>query len=589
MLPKSTHLGLILALFIHMIRRSLLICLLVVSKWVAAAPPDSLPRGEFISPVNFPIYLAGNFGELRPNHFHAGLDIKTQGKEGATVRCVSDGFVSRIKVSLKGYGKVVYVDHPNGYTSVYAHMQRFNESIERYLRKKQYEEQSFTIEVFPDSGDLSLKQGETVGLSGNTGGSGGPHLHFEIRDTQTEEPINPLLLDFPIVDNIAPTLRRIAIYPLNDQSSVDGKNEIVYLNLRKEGKSYHLERSSIPVVKGKIGFGIECLDHLNQTSNRNGIYSIELRKDNVPVFVHHMDRFSFDESHCINSHVDYHHWKKRKRRVQRCFAQSGNNLSTYKSTVNNGQLFFLDDTLHRITCEVKDSYGNPAIVSFTVQSDQNIASIPTPRGTILRRDTINVITTKGMRLTIDTMGLYEDDYYSVMVKKAVGRAQSPMYFFDRHYFALAKKAQIDIDIPNPNEKYLDRYFLAELDSKTQFKKGYPGKVENSVFTAEIKSIGNYTLMIDSVKPTISPISFPAGGMANKKSRFVFRISDKLNYVTRYDVYVDDIWVLAEYDRKSGRLVLHTNEIEPKETKRSFRIIAEDALGNQRTYESFFRY
>ena len=152
---------------------------------------NSYPQDYFQSPLEIPLILSGTFAELRSNHFHSGLDIKTQQQSGLKVMAAASGFVSRIKVSHFGYGKALYITHPNGYTTVYAHLQNFNPEIDAYIKHRQYKNESYEIELFPKAGELLVNNGDIVAYSGNTGGSGGPHLHFEIRNKQ-EHPMNPM-------------------------------------------------------------------------------------------------------------------------------------------------------------------------------------------------------------------------------------------------------------------------------------------------------------------------------------------------------------------------------------------------------------
>ena len=233
---------------------------------------DSLPKKYFRSPLGIPLYLAGNFGELRSNHFHSGLDMKTQGREGFNIYAAADGFISRVKISPWGYGNTIYIDHPNGYTTVYAHLQRYKGEIAEKIKKYQYNIESWEIDWYPSDTLMKVKKGDIIALSGNSGGSGGPHLHFEIRETESEHPINPLLCGFDIKDDIKPIIKSIAIFPLDDTSYVNNKNVMQQFDVVGSNGSYQLKYSSPINVYGQIGIGIETIDKLNDVSNRNGIY-----------------------------------------------------------------------------------------------------------------------------------------------------------------------------------------------------------------------------------------------------------------------------------------------------------------------------
>jgi murein DD-endopeptidase MepM/ murein hydrolase activator NlpD len=230
---------------------------------------DTIPKNYFQAPLGVPLYLAGNFGELRSNHFHSGLDMKTQGREGLNVYAAADGYVSRIKISPWGYGKTIYIDHPNGYTTVYAHLQGFKGYIAKKVNIYQYQKESWEIDWYPADTLMRVKKGDIIALSGNTGGSGGPHLHFEIRETESEFPVNPLLFGFKIKDNIKPTIKSMAVFPLNDTSYVNGKNTVQRFQIVKENGTYVLKYGSSINAYGEIGVGIETIDKLNDVSNRN--------------------------------------------------------------------------------------------------------------------------------------------------------------------------------------------------------------------------------------------------------------------------------------------------------------------------------
>ena len=288
---------------------------------------DSIPKNYFQSPLGIPLYLAGNFGELRSNHFHSGLDMKTQGKEGFKIYAAADGFVSRVKISPWGYGKTIYIDHPNGYTTVYAHLQGYKGDIAEIIKKHQHEVENWEIDWLPSDTLMKVKKGDVIALSGNTGGSGGPHLHFEIRETETEHPVNPLLFGFAIKDNIKPLIRSIILTPLNDTSYVNNKRKPQRFLVSGSAGSYKLKNETSINAYGEIGIGIETIDKLNGYGNRNGIYSIELLENSQTIFKSEMKKFSFDESRALNSLIDYEMFLRKKVRFQRSYIEPNNHLN----------------------------------------------------------------------------------------------------------------------------------------------------------------------------------------------------------------------------------------------------------------------
>lgn len=260
---------------------------------------ENYPKDYFRSPMDIPIILAGTFGELRSNHFHSGIDIKTKQREGLPIYGIADGSVTRIKVSHWGYGKALYVAHPNGYTSVYGHLQKFGPEIEEYIKKVQYEKQSYEVEVFPKYGELKITKGDVIAYGGNTGGSSGPHLHFEIRSSISEKPTNPLLYGFDVRDATNPTLEKIYGYPLSENAVVNQSKEPIELNFKKmEDGSFLAEKVT---ATGTIGFGFIGYDRQDLAANRNGVYSVQQIVNGKPYTEYDFESFSFSETRLLNT------------------------------------------------------------------------------------------------------------------------------------------------------------------------------------------------------------------------------------------------------------------------------------------------
>ncbi|MFA7301975.1 MAG: M23 family metallopeptidase, partial [Candidatus Shapirobacteria bacterium] len=260
----------------------------------------------FAPPLDIPLYLSGTFGELRPNHFHAGIDIKTQGREGQNVRAIEDGWVSRIKISPGGYGKALYITHPNGFVSVYGHLQRYGDSIQRYVKEIQYSRESFEVEIFPNEHELPVKKGDLVAYSGNTGGSMGPHLHFEIRDEATQYSLNPLLFtSIKVKDFYRPQILNMAVYPVDTNSFVNGKQETAFLEVTGWGDQHKLKSQRPVKVSGRVSFGIVAHDLMNEIPNKNGVFEVKLLDDTTQIFGLMLDKLSFATARYINSLIDY--------------------------------------------------------------------------------------------------------------------------------------------------------------------------------------------------------------------------------------------------------------------------------------------
>ncbi len=545
----------------------------------------------FISPVEIPISLSGNFGELRPGHFHAGLDIRTQGKEGLKVKSIYNGYVSRIAISLGGYGKVVYVTHSNGFTSVYAHLSRFNNELEQFVKDYQYQNKTFELELYPEENSFKINQGDRIGWSGNTGGSGGPHLHFEVRNTQSEKPINPLHFGFKVKDNISPTLKNLSIFPLNDNSSVDNKGKRKTYKLIKSGNKYVLSGNVIPIIKGKIGFGIETLDKTNNSTFSCGVYSIELLKVEKRVYFHVMDSISYSETRYINAHVDYYQWKKDRKRIQRSYLLEGNKLSIYKDLVNNGQLFFTDSSVHQMKYRIKDFEGNESVLIFKVKAKQRehdliIKKEPTR---VLVYDFENKYDDDELKITIPKTCLYENTPLFISKENAIGRCVTPRYHINKLYDPLQDYISVSININQIPKKLHPKLIMVSLNSKSEILAPEGGIIDSNWISTKTRSFGPYTVMVDSISPTVKAKLAINGLTFSSNSVLRFYIKDNISGIKKYEAFVDNEWHLIEYQRNKKSAFLKLDKILKTGTKRKLRIEITDNVGNKTKKDYWFIY
>ena len=327
------------------------------------------PKDYFRSPLDIPMQLSGNFGELRPNHFHAGFDLRTQQKEGLKVYAVADGYVSRIKISTFGNGKAIYINHPNGFTSVYGHLKTANGEIENYIKKTHYKEQSFEIEMFFKPDELIVKKGEIIAFSGNTGASEGPHLHFEFRDSKTEFIINPMLFGYDkfTKDTKKPIVSGVYVYPLDSKTTVNHSKRPLLLNVSLQKDGTYL--SDNVVANGTIGFGISAYDSDDVSFNNNGVYKVQSFYNGKPNFGYEFNTFSFDEMRYINALIDYSRYKKMQQRVQKLFMKNPYNLSIIQTDESKGVLQVSPNLASLYRIEVSDFFGNKKTISIPVKYD----------------------------------------------------------------------------------------------------------------------------------------------------------------------------------------------------------------------------
>ena len=310
-------------------------------------------------------YLSGTMGEIRSSHFHAGLDIKTQGVQGLEVFSSADGYISRIKVSTGGYGNALYVLHPNGTTTVYAHLQKYHTAVADYVRKAQYRNKTFEIELYPEKGQFPVKKGEVIGYSGNSGSSGGPHLHFEIRDNQ-QRPINPLKYRFTeIKDNIPPEVRKVALRTMDKQSRINDQYGRFEFSVIKRGSTYTLPVSIS--AYGNIGVEILAHDKLNGANNRNGVPCMELNFDQQQAFQQNLERFKFSETRSVLIHTDYQTAREKGQRFVKMYVDNGNQLPFYETNKSKGTINIIDDSTHNVQISLWDIYNNFSQVVFEIE------------------------------------------------------------------------------------------------------------------------------------------------------------------------------------------------------------------------------
>lgn len=543
-------------------------------------------KDYFISPLDVPLYLAGNFGELRSNHFHTGIDIKTQGVEGLKVYAAASGFVSRISVSPWGYGKALYIDHPNGTTTVYAHLQKFSEEIEEYVRNAQYQLENFQVELYPDADALVVEQGDWVAYSGNSGSSGGPHVHFEIRDTKTEKPINPLIYNFDIKDNIAPYVKGVRFYPMDEGSLLEGENvEKSYVVTGGNGKYRLKYEKHIPLV-GKFGVAIHTLDKFDGVSNIFGVYEIKLRHNDRLIFHQRMDTLDFSTSRYINCHKDFHLFHKNRWHYHKSFLLPNNKLEIYKAVENQGIIEVEEGSRDTLYYEVSDFDGNIATLAIPLRGDEKKLDHPDlsehTEPVLFSHNTENLFTTDEVVISMPPKSLYDDLAFVYLEKDGLKDGIGKVHGIHDHFIPVHKKYRVRLNNSEVPEEYRNKALVVNVTNGR--RKAYGGKMKGRWLTAKVKEFGDYTIMLDTIPPNIKPINFFNGKNITRQSTLVVRVSDNLSGIAEYNAYMNDQWVLMEYDGKAGTLTCDLTDKRIPEGIMKFRLIVSDERRNVETYE-----
>ena len=566
---------------------------LIIAFAVSESLSAEFPRDYFISPVEFPLNLSANFGELRTNSFHAGIDIRTGGVTGRRVNAAAEGFVYRIVVSPVGYGRALYIEHPNGYATVYAHLDRFSDEIERYVNEQQYKQQSFRVDLAPPGGMFTFNQGEFIGYSGNTGSSFGPHLHFEIREAATQVPVNPLKFNFDVADHLPPVLYTLAVYPLTHNSLVNGKNEPLYLPLDGGNGRYRI-RGNLPIeVYGEIGFGIEAIDFLDGSPNRCGAWAIELFLDNESVYRHELTQFAFAEQRYINSHIDYAEKVRNRRDIQRTFLQPNNRLSINRHHVNRGVGIFYSEGRTDARMVVKDVYRNTSVLSFPVKTvipEEEILPPPPPGNFVMlmRYDQQNRYSGNGASVSLPAGALYDDLLFEFDTSAPADGSLTPVYHIHNRYTPVHRNYNLSIaaDIP---EHLRGKALIVNLNNNNN-PSAVNSRWSDGFMHGQTNLFGRFTVMADTIPPEIEPLNIGPGRDMSNQRMIRFRIRDDLSGIRSYNGYIDDEWVLFEYDPKNEHLFyIFEEERIGRGKNRRLELIVDDERDNVSVYTVEFYY
>lgn len=557
----------------------------------ASIPSLSQPKRNkriYIPPIANEFSLSGSFGEIRTDHFHSGIDIRTNGKRGLKVKVSDKGFVSRIKISTLGFGKALYVDHPNGTTTVYAHLDSFSPEIDKYVKNHQYKNQSFEVDLFLKPNEITVTKGSIIGASGNSGSSGGPHLHYETRSSKSQKPFNPLTC-FNVIDRISPQVKAVHLYFLKDTPK--GTNDRIPILLRKEGNNYLID-DTIPAY-GNIGIGVEAFDLFNSTSTILGISSITLRVNGIAFYSLSLDEFAFGETRYANSIVDYTVRENTGKEIIKLWAEPNNLFSGIKQLINRGIIPIQANEIYRIDINVYDGSGNRSCITFYIRG------IPSPASdtlyyfdeytyNILRYDIDNIIDCEHFSLTIPKNTLYNDIPFSYSVRDSSGFFSSPIIHLGIMPTPLHRKVELKIRAKGITDNFNAKAYIGSFNKDKKEVIPLGGIWDNGFIKTSISNLGDFFVLLDTIPPVIQPVNFSSAMKPGNLQQLTFIIRDDQSGIKTFNGYIDGKWALFEYDPKNDELkYLFDPERIVKNSKHSLNLIITDERGNTGDYQCDF--
>ena len=531
----------------------------------------------FIAPFDFPLLLSGNFGELRSDHFHSGVDFKTQGVVGKPIRCVADGYICRAAVTPGGYGNALYVMHDNGYMTVYAHLDRFPAAVEKRVREYQYKNEVFKTNLWFAPGELPLKQGDFLAYAGNSGYSFGPHLHFEIRDAKGSELYDPMAFyKEMLTDTRPPRIHAVSVYPRRGNGVVNGTTASCAYDVAGEMLCDTVE------AWGMVGFGAKALDYMDGTGNKYGVRKMELFVDDELYFSAEMDNFSFDENLLINAWVDYGRLYNDNEWFQKLFVEQNNSLRLLSANESKGWLMVDEERDYNVEIRMNDYHGNATRCVLVVRGKDCTIPAPPSYTHSLYCSANNRVEYVGMRLDVPSGVLFEDVFLNVSLKES--DALTWRYSLTDSVYPMLEGAKISFWVGEMQPDEVEKLYVRHIEPDDTSSVG--GVYSNGWITADITTLDCYEVAIDTVAPVLSPVD---EALWKSKEKIVLSFDEAETSLKSFKGMLDGKFILFEYNSKNKVFTLDLKREKVQRGVHRLHFVAVDRCGNEALYETEFEY
>lgn len=535
---------------------------------------QTYPQGYFRNPLNIPMSLSGNFGELRSNHYHMGLDIRTNKRENLPVYAAADGYIARVKIEPGGFGRAIYINHPNGYTSLYAHLNNFTQKLEGFIKRKQYELESWSVSLNIPPDLFPVKKGEFIAYSGNTGGSQAPHLHFEIRRTADDLTINPLLFGFPVKDNVRPRIVRLAMY---DRTKSTYEQTPKILALKYAAGVYTTVTPVIRVSHDRVSFAVTATDAYTGSTNQNGIFESSLRHNGNKIVFFRMDTISYNDTRYLNAHIDYRTRILSRYYLQHLSVLPGHLNSIYHKELGDGVLDISNQEANDIIIIVKDVAGNSSTIKTKVKfvaAGTEVREIP---GKMFYPLMVDGYEAEKCEFFITERVLYDSVHIRyINTPRTLTNAVSDIHTIGNSHIPLHEPFTVRV-LPDAGISAQQQQSIVMQWTAGTRKDVQKPIWQNGWATARFRDFGNFQLLIDEEPPQIVPVGFTDGSNLSNATRIYFTVRDNLGKFKNVRAELDGKWLRFTNDK--GRNFIYTFDEKCPRGNHELKIRAEDEAGN----------